>query len=245
PPSQTAHSDYTVILHWDVHSPLAVLGHSRSIMPASSQHLRLAAGRIAEKRSLAAILRDHGPFSGADAVDVILHVCDELASARANGVVHGDLGIHRVRTRWPRQPGQPIDIFALGETDTAAFEARASAGSILVAPEQRDGRRAVDSRADVFAVGVMLHWLLSGVAPGIAPLSRTLARVPRPVAATIEACLANDPARRPQTMDDIAEALGSFSAAPPHQFAQLARRRLAQRNAQYVRSDFGEVDRAL
>src|SRR5690348_2874392 len=92
-----------------------------------------------EKRSLAAILRDHGPLRVVDAVDLVLDLCDELANAHMNGVVHGDLGVHRVRTVWPRTPGQSVDIFALGETDTAAFEFRASAGGIMVAPEQRQG----------------------------------------------------------------------------------------------------------
>src|SRR4051794_41077007 len=76
---------------------------------------------IPEKRSLASILRDHGPLAVTDAVDVALDVCDELANAHVNGVVHGDLGLHRVRTHWPRVAGQRVDIFALEENDSGAF----------------------------------------------------------------------------------------------------------------------------
>jgi hypothetical protein len=178
---------------------------------------------LQEKRSLAAILREKGALSVTDAIDVVLDVCDELANAHQNGVVHGDLGIHRVRTAWPRFPGDPLDIYALGETDTAAFEVRASAGSILVAPEQRDGR-IVDARADIFAVGVMLHWLISGRPPGIISVSRMLESVAGPVVKTIEACLCEDPAGRPQSIDEVAATLGSFATSPPERFAQVARR---------------------
>jgi hypothetical protein len=198
----------------------------------------------ADKRSLAAILRSHGPLPVMDAIDVTLDVCDELANAHMNNVVHGDLGVHRVRTSWPRYPGEPVDIFALGETDTAAFEVRISAGSILVAPEQKDGR-VVDARADIFCVGVMLHWLITGAPPGLAPLHVTLRSAPRPVIATIEACLAHDPAHRPASIDDVAEALGSFAASPPDRFAQIARRRLAQANAKLVRKDYDQLSVAL
>ena len=87
-----------------------------------------------EKRSLASILRDHGPIPVTDAVDIALDVCDELASAHANGIVHGDLGMHRVRTHWPRIRGQRVDIFSLGENDSAAFSFRASASAVAPAP---------------------------------------------------------------------------------------------------------------
>jgi hypothetical protein len=218
--------------------------HQRSAAGASHSRGPASAEGSLEKRSLAKILRDHGPLRVTDAVDLVLDVCDELSYAHMNGVVHGDLGVHRVRTAWPRSPGQAVDLFALAETDTAAFEFRASAGGIILAPEQRLGL-VVDSRVDVFAVGVMLHWLITGVAPGYAPLSHSLAGVPRPVALTIEACLAEDPAWRPASVDDIAEAIGSFSAFPPERFAQIASRRGAAQSTCFVRKGHADVGRTL
>ncbi len=172
------------------------------------------------KRSLAAIVRDNGPLEMSDAVDIALDVCDVLANAHANGVVHGDLGLHRVRLQWPRVPDGGIDLFTLGQDDTAAVAYRASAASVLVAPEQREGRP-VDARADVWAVAAMLHWMIAGVGPneGIdLPVPRTLEKA-------ISAALANDPAARPQTIGELAEILSSFSSSPPERFEQLARRR--------------------
>jgi hypothetical protein len=221
--------------------------------PPSALERSKAAGKVRaeeqgteanQKRSLAAILQAHGPLSVRDAVDVVLDVLDELANAHANGVVHGDLGVHRVRTTWPRRPGQPVDIYALDENDTAAFEARAMAGAILVAPEQRAGR-IVDARADIFSVGVILHWLLSGRAPVGAPVHRVLEKAPRQLIATIEACLADDPSRRPQSVDEVAQALGTFAASPPARFAQVAQRRAALLDPKQPRDVYEELDRTL
>lgn len=212
---------------------------------SSSGRQRSHSGEHAsEKRSLASILRDHGPIPVTDAIDIALDVCDELASAHANGIVHGDLGMHRVRTHWPRVRGQRVEIFALGENDSAAFTFRASAALGLVAPEQRENRP-VDTRADVWAVGAMLHWMIAGVAPGADPVEKTLAKAPRAVAGTVEACLATDPARRPQSVDQLSEAIASFASSPPERFEQLARRRSTYENAKRVRTDLGDVERVL
>lgn len=197
-----------------------------------------------KKRSLASILRDHGPLSVSDAVDIALDVCDELANVHANGVVHGDLGVHRVRLAWPRASDHGVDIFVLGEDDSAASSFRASAVGALVAPEQRDGRK-VDLRADVWAVGALLHWMLAGVAPGIESVAGALGRAPSTLIVTIEACLADDPDKRPQSVDEIAEVIGSFASSPPDRFEQLARRRSVLASATRPRSSLSDVDRVL
>ncbi|MBX3225573.1 MAG: hypothetical protein KF795_34020 [Labilithrix sp.] len=213
-------------------------------LATSSARQRPPVEHASEKRSLASILRDHGPLPVTDAVDIALDVCDELANAHANGVVHGDLGLHRVRTHWPLLPKQRADIFALGEDDSAAFAFRASAVAILMAPEQRQGA-VVDTRADVWAVGAILHWMIAGVPPSTDPVAQTLARAPRSLVVTVEACLADDPTRRPQSVDEVAEVIGSLASSPPERFEQLARRRAALVNAKRVRTDLGDVDGVL
>lgn len=176
-----------------------------------------------EKHSLAHILRDHGPLPPAIAVDLALDVCDALASAHANGVVHGDLGLHRVRTVWPRRPNDGVDIFQLVSDDTAAHAFRANRAGTLVSPEQR-AARTVDARADVWAVGMLLHWMLTGQPPAVDGVVR-LQMLPRALVQTIESCIAGDPALRPASVDEIAMVLGSFASCPTERFERLAQRR--------------------
>lgn len=197
-----------------------------------------------EKRSLAAILRRHGALSVADAIDIVLDICDELANAHANGLVHGDLGPHRVRLRWPRGPKEPLEIFALDEDDSAAFAFRASPVAPLTAPEQRAGR-SVDHRADVWAVGAILHWMLAGRPPASGVTDASLVGVPAVVAGAIESCLAPDPAKRPQSVDEFAQTIGSYASSPPERFEALARRRAAREGAMRARAVRGDVSDVL
>lgn len=176
-----------------------------------------------EKHSLAMILRDHGPIPPHVAVDIALDVCDALAAAHADGVVHGDLGLHRVRTVWPRRPNDGVDIFALAADDTAAYAFRATRAGTLVSPEQR-AARPIDTRADVWAVGMLLHWMLTGQAPATDGAVR-LQMLPRALAQMIEACIATSPEHRPSTVDEISASLGSFASCPTERFERLAVRR--------------------
>lgn len=204
----------------------------------------LPAQAAAGKRSLASIVRDHGPLSVEDAVDITLDLCEALVTAHANGVVHGDLGLHHVQTTWPRVPGSSVDIFVLAENDSAAFAYRSSARGVLVAPEQRGGL-AVDVRADIWAVGAIFHWLLAGAPPSRGAVAQKLAHVPRAIVACVEACLAERPSDRPSSVDAIAEAIGSFASSPAERFERLAGRRAARAHASRPRAEQGEVDRVL
>src|SRR5688572_16447884 len=105
-----------------------------------------------QKRSLATVLKEQRALSIRDAVEIALDVCTELSHAHANGVVHGDLGLHRVRTRWPHSPGSSVELFALDEGgEDSVFMVQGAAAFVLAAPEQREGR-IVDARADVWAL---------------------------------------------------------------------------------------------
>ena len=215
------------------------------MLAPSPARQRSDAELASEKRSLASILRDHGTLAVPDAVDIALDVCDEVATAHVHGIVHGDLGMHRVRTHWPRIPGQRVDLFALGENDSAAFAFRASSAvGILIAPEQRFGR-VIDVRADVWAVGAILHWMISGSAPGSEPIDEALAGAPRTLVVTIASCLADDPAKRPQSVVELAEVIASFASSPAERFEQLAGRRATLENAKRVRAELGDVDGVL
>lgn len=189
------------------------------------------------KRTLASILRQQRTLEVSDAVDVALDVCDALASAHFNGLVHGDLGPLCVRVAWPLDGApQPVEIFSLARDDSTANDAAAVQFAALLAPEQRDVRASmtprsappppassIDARVDIWAVGVLLHRMLGGVVVGGRP--STLVRVPKALTQTIDACLAADPADRPQTVDELSERIASFASSPALRFERLAHRR--------------------
>lgn len=116
-------------------------------------------------RELRDYLKDRQPLPLANAVAVIVQVLQALSHAHASGVVHRDI-----------KPGNII-LLADGQVKVTDFGiARLDAVSGMtqvgmtvgtpgyMAPEQFQGKEA-DRRADLFAVGVMLFELLTGVRP--------------------------------------------------------------------------------
>ncbi len=104
---------------------------------------------------------------------IVGYVLSALASAHAKGIIHRDLKPENVFL----VPGDPTDGVKLLDFGISKFR---RAGATLLqttqegiplgtpgymAPEQWMGRRDIDHRADIFAVGVMLYELLTGGLP--------------------------------------------------------------------------------
>ena len=188
------------------------------------------------KRTLAKLLRERGAFSTAHAVDVALDICDALAPAHANGVMHGQLGLDCVRLAFTSEAGpSDLEIFTLaGEDDSGV----AGVVAPFLGPERRDRDRPVDALADVWALGALLHTMLVNAPPSFSATGAVAVppeTMPLSLAAVVEACLAPDPVNRPQTVDEIAEKIASFASSPPSRFVRLAERRERREHAERVR----------
>jgi eukaryotic-like serine/threonine-protein kinase len=148
-----------------------------------------------------------------------------------------------------------------GGLDAESFDAEAgesgsgltSAGPVVgtpayIAPEQAGGDASADCRADVYAFGAMAYELLTGAPPfaGRSPRAMVTAHIvetPRPVgerrpdvppalAKLVMRCLEKQPARRPQSAEELLRALDSL-AAP---LGRRTRRLLVRRTARWARS---------
>jgi serine/threonine protein kinase len=124
-------------------------------------------------------------------IALFLKVCDTVAFAHAHGVVHRDLKPQNVMV------GRFGEVLVLDwgvaavAADSSAIEAGAVVGTPgFMAPEQAAGASHVDRRADVFALGGLLHGLLD-------------APPPRPLAAVVQRAQAS----RPDDRYDAVEAL--------------------------------------
>jgi len=92
------------------------------------------------------------------------------------------------------------------------------------------GDEQVDGRADLYAVGCVAYWLLTGTTPFTGrtpvetmmmqvqkrpdpPSSRVRSAIPRELEVIVLDCMKKDPNARPQTADELAERLGTVRLA--------------------------------
>jgi serine/threonine protein kinase len=126
--------------------------------------------------------------------------------------------------------------FGLVKSRTSAEESRITREGVTtgtpayMAPEMAIGNADVDSRSDIYSLGCVAYWLLTGSlvfdagnalsmalahvreAP-VPPSQRTEIEVPPDLEAVIMDCLQKDQARRPQTARELDRLLATCAAA--------------------------------
>ena len=150
--------------------------------------------------SLAELLAARGRLSADDAVAVVVPVADALASAHARGVVHGDVKPANILLTGDGVP--LLGDFGIARLTTDAV----TAGT----PEYADPSGRWDAAADVYALAVVAHQLLTGRRPDgeQPPPVRALAPDVCPgVAAAVDRALAQRPQRRFADAEAFATAL--------------------------------------
>jgi len=106
----------------------------------------------------------------AERLRLFTRICEPVAFAHARGVVHRDLKPENVMVG-PFGEVLVLDWGVALLTASASREAAHVVGTrAYMAPEQSRGE-SVDARADVYALGGILHFLLAGAPPDAAPLS--------------------------------------------------------------------------
>lgn len=170
-------------------------------------------------KTLQTLLREKSKLEVPTAVDIVTQVLDALSCAHARQIVHRDVKPSNIMID-ARQRCFLID-FSIGVSfDTQPGVTRATTrGEMLgtppyASPEQMVDAGAVDSRSDLYGVGVMLVEMLTGRAQ-ITNLARTLAAFPRDLIDAIEKACAANPAERHKTSDDFIRAVGRKRYSSP------------------------------
>ena len=175
-----------------------------------------------------------GALPVAEAVRALREVAWALAYAHARGFVHRDIKPENILLERGTSRAMVTD-FGIARDATRA-DGLTQAGHVLgtahyMSPEQVAGD-VLDGRSDLYALGVVGFYLLSGRLPfegevatavlvaqatqPAPPLISVAPQLPRQVAAVIDACLAKDPAERPATGEALADALGAALLAAEH-----------------------------
>jgi eukaryotic-like serine/threonine-protein kinase len=156
-----------------------------------------------------------GPLPPARARAVAIEIVKALTAAHAAGVVHRDLKPENVLIT---VDGVKVVDFGIARVDGTAGTRLTREGALLgtpayMAPEQLVGA-AVDARADVYALGVMLSEMLTGRHPlaGDAGAGRALDTVSTGMRTIVARCLQTDPAARFSSAAELLAALQQADA---------------------------------
>ena len=179
-----------------------------------------------------------GPMDPARVVRLTLQVCRALRFAHRSGVVHRDLKPSNLLIRVDEDGEEQVKVVDFGlvkvvEDDQSLTRAGLILGSPhCMAPEQIRGLKAVDHRADIYAVGVLMFRALVGrwpfhgdtsTATMIAHINRPIPRfrdvspdvvVPAGLEEVVLRCLEKDPSRRYPDVRSLMEALRQLSGQP-------------------------------
>jgi len=181
-------------------------------------------------RDLESMVHEFGPLPAERVGFLLRQVCHSLADAHVRGLVHRDIkpaniyvcrmgleydfvkvldfGLVKVNAKTGAQKVQTLVTGDQKTTGTPAY----------MAPEIILGESTVDRRADVYALGCVAYYLLTGQlvfeadtpmkmllqhvqAAPVPPSERTELPIPREVDELVLACLQKDPNKRPQNAE--------------------------------------------
>jgi serine/threonine-protein kinase len=191
--------------------------------------------------TLAAEVARRGPLAAGEAARIGLDVCAALGAVHAAGLLHRDVKAQNIL----RDGGGRIVLGDFGTGIALADDARMSDPRITgtplyLAPEVIAGGTAMVT-SDLYAVGVLLYFLLTGTYPvrgrtladirrahadgARVPLSDACPGLDEPLALVVNKLLADNPAERYQTAEEAAAGLRGpppqSVAAQPHQNRRL------------------------
>jgi eukaryotic-like serine/threonine-protein kinase len=190
-----------------------------------------------EGRDLDALLQITPTLPVAEAIEYAMQACEGLGEVHSAGIVHRDLKPANLFLARRSDGSVRVKLLDFGISKVTALPGGASDGGmtstqalmgspLYMAPEQMRSSKAVDGRADIWSLGVILYEMLGGRSPfngETLPMvcARIMAEAPDPlrglrrdVPAGLEAvvmrCLEKEASRRYQDVAALAQALAPF-----------------------------------
>jgi len=182
----------------------------------------------------------YGPIPAERTVYLLRQACESLAEAHSRGLVHRDIKPSNIFTCRMGLDVDFVKVLDFGLVKTVGEATRESTlltapdsttgTPAYIAPEVIRGDRTPDHRVDIYTLGCVGYWLLTGrlvfQAPNaiqmmyqhanaepVAPSQRSELEVPPDLDRVILSCLAKLPEDRPQSAQELSHLLAATSAA--------------------------------
>jgi len=190
-------------------------------------------------KDLGEMIESSGPLGHVDAVDYVLQACEAIAEAHSHGIVHRDLKPRNLFVTHGVDGKPLVKVLDFGISKQTALGSSGKELSLTrtasvmgspnyMSPEQLKSSKLVDSRTDIWALGVILYEILTTRVPFEAetvtqltamvlqdtprPVDELRADVPNGLARVISRCLEKDPAMRYASVADLARELEQFGS---------------------------------
>jgi serine/threonine-protein kinase len=186
--------------------------------------------------NLEQLVKGHGPLPPERVLHLLRQVCGALYEAHAVGLIHRDIKPSNIITC---ERGGVPDVAKLldfglvrsrdADPDHLSQEGTMAGTPAYMAPEQAEGKKELDARGDLYSLGAVGYYLLTGQPPFVRPSplqtviahlcdmptppDRLRADVPADLQAVVLRCLEKDPARRFPDARSLDTALAGCHAA--------------------------------
>lgn len=190
---------------------------------------------------LETLVQKFGPVPAERAIHFLLQACDSLADAHDAGLTHRDVKPANLFLSRLGTSGDYIKVLDFGlvqieqpmdASERLTVEGTTSGTPAYMAPEMAVGQNVVDGRADLYALGGVAYWLLTGkyvfeADGGVAmivehvktkptpPSQRTELPIPAELEDIVMKCLEKKPEDRFQNARELATALAAVPLADP------------------------------
>jgi serine/threonine protein kinase len=182
-------------------------------------------------QDLRELLSTSGALPVPRAVGIALDVCNGLRLAHAAGLTHRDLKPANIFVTHTSEGRELAKVLDFGVAKLFNASASTGEGTLIgtlgyMAPEQIHSGKAVDCRADIYSLGVVLYEMLAGTAAYQGEKAEVLYRIlhekppeldqlrknlPRDLVAVVDRATARDPEHRHRTIAELAEALRPYA----------------------------------
>ncbi len=219
-----------------LHSSHTVALHDFGVTPEGAFYYVMD---LLDGLDLETLVRRHGPVPPERAIHFLIQACDSLAEAHEVGLIHRDVKpANMIACHWGLKWdfvkvldfGLVKATWSMGDDDHLTSDGVITGTPAYMAPEAALGQRALDSRVDLYGLGCVAYWLLTGErvfvgrtpvevlihhvhTPPVPPSARAGIEVPPALEALVLSCLAKDPSGRPPSAEWLAERLAECETA--------------------------------
>jgi serine/threonine-protein kinase len=213
-----------------LHSPHTVALHDFGVTPEGAFYYVMD---LLDGLDLETLVRRYGPVPPERAIHLLVQACDSLAEAHAVGLVHRDVKpANMIACHWGLKWdfvkvldfGLVKATWTMGDEDHLTSDGMVTGTPAFMAPEAALGSKGLDERVDLYGLGCVAYWLLTGErvfagrtpvevllhhikTPPVPPSERVRTPIPAPLEALVMHCLAKERDDRPPSAEWLAARL--------------------------------------